>query len=614
MAHEVTGHSEIGVVRSFDEFLASLREDPLLDLLRDGLVVIDAEKRVRFINRHAQELLRIDESEAGGKICYEVVRSEVCNGTCDRCLHQEGERFMENFNVDVVTQAGEIVACCMHTSVIQDPGGKVLGYVEHFREMGQVRDIIEQQSELLKLYSLEKERVQTLINSIGDGVFTLGLDGRFRSISPRLEEMTGLLERDLLGKPLKEILSDPVELNVPGPEELARRVMNGNEIHDQRTAVLTARGEAIPVLLNTLPLKDPANERMGLMGIVRDLNELEGLKRALEDRYSFANIIGTGPRMQEIFELIERVSDTGTNVLIQGESGTGKELVARAFHYHSPRKDHPFIKINCAALPDPLLESELFGYEKGAFTGAHKRKPGKFKLADGGTIFLDEIGETSPAFQAKLLRVVQDLEFEPLGGTAVERVDVRILAATNKDLRKEIASGRFREDLYYRLCVLPIALPPLRDRKEDIPLLIDHFLDKVARKYPARRIEKPVFMPWAVSVLMDHAWPGNIRELENAVERAYVCSTTGRIDVSSLPPEIREKMGGEPLNKTEPSPPPPDPQLQGQGPREGADDLIQKVLTECAGNKTLAAKKLGIGRTTLWRRLQEMEAPEKNPS
>jgi PAS domain S-box-containing protein len=425
--------------------------------------------------------------------------------------------------------------------------------------------------------------------------------------------MTGLLEKDLLGKPLKELLSVPTGNNVPEPDELTQRVMNGNEIHDQRYAVLTARGEAIPVLLNTLPLKDPGNERVGLMGIVRDLKELEGLKRALEDRYSFANIIGTGPHMQEIFELIERVSDTGTNVLIQGESGTGKELVARAFHYHSPRKDHAFIKINCAALPDPLLESELFGYEKGAFTGAYKRKPGKFKLAHGGTIFLDEIGETSPAFQAKLLRVVQDLEFEPLGGTTVERVDVRILAATNKDLRKEIASGRFREDLYYRLCVLPVVLPPLRDRKEDIPLLIDHFLEKVAGKYHNRKIEKPVFTPWAVSVLMDHAWPGNIRELENAVERAYVCSTTGRIEVSSLPPEIRDKMAGVPLKETDPSHPP-NAQPHGQETDDGSVDLIWKVLSECDGNKTLAAKKLGIGRTTLWRRLQENKSQAETPS
>jgi transcriptional regulator with PAS, ATPase and Fis domain len=303
--------------------------------------------------------------------------------------------------------------------------------------------------------------------------------------------------------------------------------------------------------------------------------------------------------MQEIFDLTERLSDTDTSVLIQGESGTGKELVARALHYHSPRKDKPFMKINCAALPDPLLESELFGYEKGAFTGATQRKPGKFKLADGGTLFLDEVAETSAAFQAKLLRVVQDLEFEPLGGTRVEKVDVRILAAANKDLKAEAEAGRFREDLYYRLCVVPIHLPPLRERKEDIPRLIDRCLEKVMKKYPTRSGKKPVFSPQAMAAIMDYDWPGNIRELENAVERSVVCSAGEMIDASILPREVRE-----PAVQTPPS--------REAAPREEPMDWeqaarIRETLSRCEGNKTRAAKMLGMSRTTLWRKLREIE-------
>lgn len=584
-------------IGSFEVFLDKVRSDPLLNLIRDGIVIIDADKRVRLMNHAAEDLLRISESEAAGRACYEIVRTEVCSGMCDQCFREQEARFMENFNVDILTHTGEVIACCMHTAALQDQHGQTVGYIEHFREMGQVRDIINQQSELLKLYANEKEKVQTLINSIEDGVFTVGQDGRIRSMSPRLEELTGWKEKDLLGREVDDLL---VAASGEHPPSVSFwRGEKAREIRDERFELWTEQGTTVPVLLNAVPLKGPGDRQIGLMGMVRDLRELEGLKKELENRYSFANIIGTGARMQELFELIERLSDTTTNVLIQGESGTGKELVARALHYHSPRKDRPFLKINCSALPDPLLESELFGYEKGAFTGATHRKPGKFKLADGGTVFLDEIGDTSPAFQAKLLRVVQDLEFEPLGGTHVEKVDVRLLAATNRDLKAELAAGRFREDLYYRLCVVPVILPPLRERKEDIPLLVSHFLEKVAGKHRPNRGRKPVFSPEAMAFLMDHDWPGNIRELENVVERAVVCSTSDRIDASALPREIRAQAIPSSLPVQARKEPP--------APSPGREEAlrIREVLGECNGNKTLAARKLGISRTTLWRRMRD---------
>jgi|GEM_PF-1114835 len=590
----------LGTVDCLEVFLERLRSDPLVSIIQDGIVVIDKDRNVRLMNRCAQELLRISEAEAIGQPCCDILRSDVCGDKCDHCLHQPGTRFMENFNIDFRTHTGEIIACCMHTAVIYDHQDNPVGYIEHFREMGQVREMIDQQSELLTVYSKEKERIQTLINSIEDGVFTLGSDGRLRSLSPRLEELIGSTERDLLGRSYTEVLasSSAAESSLDlFPEGLQRMP----HLRDERFEILTTGGDSIPVLLNTLPLKSPDGEVIGLMGIVRDLRELECLKRELEDRYSFANIIGTGPRMQEIFDLTERLSDTDTSVMIQGESGTGKELVARALHYHSPRKDKPFTKINCAALPDPLLESELFGYEKGAFTGATQRKPGKFKLADGGTLFLDEVAETSAAFQAKLLRVVQDLEIEPLGGTSVEKVDVRILAATNKDLKAEAEAGRFREDLYYRLCVVPIHLPPLRERKEDIPRLIDHCLEKVMKKYPTRSGKKPVFSPQAMAAVMDYDWPGNIRELENAVERSVVCSAGEMIDTSILPREVRE-----PSLQTSP---PREPVLPSRDEPMDWDQAarIRETLSQCEGNKTRAAKMLGMSRTTLWRKLREME-------
>jgi two-component system response regulator PilR (NtrC family) len=256
------------------------------------------------------------------------------------------------------------------------------------------------------------------------------------------------------------------------------------------------------------------------------------LKRELQDRYTFANIIGRSSRMQAIFSLIERAGRTSSTVLLQGESGTGKELIARALHYASPRAEHRFLSINCGALPENLLESELFGHVRGAFTGAVKQKRGLFQEAGGGTLLLDEIGEMTPAMQVKLLRVLQERTVRKVGGTDEEAVDVRIVAATNQDLEAKIAGGEFREDLYYRINVIPIRLPPLRERVEDIPLLVGHFVEKYSRLIGVPR--KQVTAK-AMRALESHDWPGNVRELENLIERCLALSSGDVIDLGDLP-------------------------------------------------------------------------------
>ena len=268
----------------------------------------------------------------------------------------------------------------------------------------------------------------------------------------------------------------------------------------------------------------------------RLLDENVHLKHELQQRYDFSNLIGTSGPMRQAYEQIAQVARTSTTVLIRGESGTGKELIAHAIHYNSPRKDKPFIKVSCAALPDTLIESELFGYEKGAFTGALARKRGRFEMADGGTLFLDEVGELNQSTQVKLLRVLQEREFERLGGTEPVKVDVRLIAATNRDLEKAIAERQFREDLYYRLDVFSIFVPPLRDRKPDIMLLADHFLAKYARQHKKsiRRISTP-----AIDMLMSYHWPGNVRELENTLERAVLTCDGSVIHAHHLPPTLQ---------------------------------------------------------------------------
>ena len=278
----------------------------------------------------------------------------------------------------------------------------------------------------------------------------------------------------------------------------------------------------------------------------RLMDENTHLLEELKERYDFSNIIGTTGPMRQVYEQIAQVAHTNTTVLIRGESGTGKELIAHAIHYNSPRAQKPFIKVNCAALPDSLIESELFGYEKGAFTGAYSTKKGRFELAESGTLFLDEIGDINPATQVKLLRVLQEKEFERLGGTSTIRVNVRLITATNKDLEKAMAEGKFREDLYYRLNVFAIFVPPLRDRKSDLLLLADHFLQKYAREHKKdiRRISTP-----AIDMLTAYHWPGNVRELENVLERAVLVCDAAVVHGHHLPPTLQTAQASHTITR-----------------------------------------------------------------
>jgi len=361
------------------------------------------------------------------------------------------------------------------------------------------------------------------------------------------------------------------------------------------------------------------------------------LKERLGDRFDFSRIIATSPKMKTLLETLAMVAPSDATVLIMGESGTGKEVVANAIHHNSPRAGEPFIKVACAALPETLLESELFGHEKGAFTGAVARREGRFQLAHRGTIFLDEVGEMSPALQTKLLRVLQEKEFEPLGGTRTVKVDIRVITATNRDLDKEVEEGRFREDLYYRLNVIPIEIPPLRDRRDDVPLLIAHFL---RGKVHPRNGHPFQITRAAMEVLCAHNWPGNVRELENAVERATVLCEEGLIRASDLPHSILDKLGAVPNPAAETAATLPglgaealyplrtgEEEAQAatratatpasaataipQGPvaslktfmRQQEQAYLNRAIQECDGDKERAALLLGISLATLYRKL-----------
>jgi DNA-binding NtrC family response regulator len=318
----------------------------------------------------------------------------------------------------------------------------------------------------------------------------------------------------------------------------------------------------------------------------RERNKNILLSQALEKRYSFGNIIGKNDRMQEIYELISDISNTDSTVLIQGESGTGKELIARAIHFNSSRKNKPFIIANCSAYSQNLLESELFGHERGAFTGAIRRKIGRFELAHGGTVFLDEIGEVSPPTQIMLLRVLQDHRFERVGGEETLEVDVRVIAATNKNLTEEMKKGTFREDLYYRLNVIPIFIPPLRERKDDISFLALHFLEKFSREKGKKIVD---FSPEVMEIFLAHTWPGNVRELENVIEHAVIIGKKDEIYSKDLPQYLLQKpLQGKELATLQ----------------DFEKDLILKTLKETNWNKHKAAQKLKINRSTLYGKMR----------
>ena len=412
------------------------------------------------------------------------------------------------------------------------------------------------------------------------------------------------------------------DLKLPG--------MNGLEFlqsvkrHDARipVIVMTAYGtvetavEAMKAGASDYVLKPFSLEEIKLIvGKELDVNRLReenrSLREALGRRYEFKNIIAHSAKMQEVLGTVDRVAPSNSTVLLGGESGVGKDLIARAIHQHSRRASGPFVKINCTAIPENLLESELFGYEKGAFTGAVNSKPGKFELADKGTIFLDEIGDVPGTIQVKLLRVLQDREFERLGGTKTLKVDVRVVAATNQDLRAALEEGTFREDLYYRLNVVPISIPPLRERKEDIPYLVDHFVERFARDSgkPIRGIT-----PAAQKVLMEFHWPGNVREVENIIERAVALSSGEMLDIGDVrldysPAKPDGADIGPLANSAAGTFPPPGVTLE-----QFEDEIIKEAVRRSNGNKSQAARLLGLSRNALRYRLAKMGVPDEENS
>ncbi len=447
-----------------------------------------------------------------------------------------------------------------------------------------------------------ENQTKIILDSIADGVFTVDSGWKITSFNRAAEKITGIIKDEAIGRYCWEVFRASI---CEQGCSLRQTMETGHPIVNQPVFIVNSKGDRIPISISTAVLQDAKGKMIGGVETFRDLSVVEELRKKLANRHSFLDIISKNQEMQRLFGMLELISESDTTVLIEGESGTGKELFANAIHSLSHRKKGPMITVNCGSLPDTLLESELFGYKAGAFTDAKKDKPGRIALAENGTLFLDEIGDISQLLQVRLLRILQDKIYEPLGGTKSEKANVRIVAATNKNLENLVEKGLFREDLYYRINVVKLVLPPLRKRKEDIPLLVEDFIRKFSN---LRDKEIEGVAPEAMAILMSHDFPGNIRELENIIEYAAVVCQNSLIGIKNLPENLLRASGSKIKMVYEET------GDKAFSIESMEKDFIYEALKKNNWNRTATAAQMGIHPTTLWRKIKRLnlEIPKQD--
>jgi PAS domain S-box-containing protein len=562
----------------------------LVESVSDGMVAISPEGRILYANRSFLERSGDRLEEIVGKHCREVVRESICDAGCPFAEVLDTGISADRFDVEVQGRDGETMSACINFTPLRDASGGVIGVVEVIRDITKLKELKDTLKRTDSMYRRERIKIRTILDNIPSGVYTVDQEMNLLSFNPSLERITGYRSEEVLGKKCMEVFrSDFCDAGCP----LKRSMRTGETLRGIEVNLRAKDGSVVPIASSTALLRDEDGRPIGGICSFRDLRDVHAVPASQGQARDFLGMVSKNHRMHEIFDLIETVADSDANVLIEGESGTGKELVARAIHRLSGRGEKPFLGVNCASLNENLMESELFGHIRGAFTGAVKDRMGRFEMAEGGTLFLDEVSEIGPHLQAKLLRVVQEREYQRVGETRARKADVRILSASNRRLKDLLAGGSFRDDLYYRLNVVSIIPPPLRERKEDIPVLVDYFLD---RSRDHRGGLRRSFSPLAMRVLLEYSWPGNVRELENAVERARICSRGEVIEESALPAEIR-RGGGTTHRGARPA---------GQGPAEPKEETIREALSRSRGNREEAALLLGISRVTLWRRMKRL--------
>lgn len=556
----------------------------------DGIIVIDRDKKIIAFNEAAQRITGFAEKEVIFQDYQLLFQEFQPDSNYVEDALTKGESYA-NLSIDLINSNNQNFNVLVSITPLKPPKKQIVGVVLVFRNTREMASMAQSLREKTLEILNERNRLQAIFNSRIEGTFTIDKEWIITSFNASAERITGFSSEEAVGKHCWEIFQSKVCRNGCHMEctMQEQQAMMNHEL-----LIICKDGRRVPIRVNSAPLFDAGGEHIGGVETFQNITDIKNLTSHLEERYRFENIIGRSKPIQKIYGLIENVCQTDSTVLITGESGTGKELVARAIHLNSERKLGPFMAVNCSAFVETLLESELFGHEKGAFTGAIRSKPGRFELAHKGTLFLDEIGDLSPAVQVKLLRVLESRQFERVGGTKPIHVDVRIITATNKNMEEEVEARRFREDLYYRLNVINIHLPPLRDRMEDLPLLVEHFLEKFRQK-----LQKQIkgISPGSFRLLQKYHWPGNIRSLENALEHAFVLCHEGIIQTEHLPERLWENFDQEEIYHE---------RAAGDDPVKQAEKLhIQNTLAKFDGHRGKAAEALEIDKSTLWRKMKK---------
>ena len=555
----------------------------ILDELNIGAFTVNTARQVSSMNLSAQALIGLKDTEAIGKDCREVFVGVPCLAKCPFRTSREvstDEPVIQIFDEDETAH----FVTRMATQVL-GPDNRIVGCMTILQDHSPIADLIDR-------IHYEERSLKIILDNLDVGIFTIDRGSHLTFFNTEAEKISGYSRRQILGKDCSALFEDEGAREV---SLLKETIADGQSRSSRQGKMITQDGVTIPIRANYMALRNEKGNVIGGLAMFHDMTLVHQLDQAMRDRYTYHDMIGKSPAMQKIFDMINVIAATDATILIEGSTGTGKDLLAKVIHSASRRADKPLVKVNCAAIPDNLLESEMFGYVQGAFTGAERDKPGRFQEADGGSIFLDEIGDLPLPLQAKLLRVLEDKEFYRLGSQHTVKVNVRIISASNRNLGRLVEKQLFREDLYYRLNVFRIELPELRDRRVDLPLLIGHILRRLC---VARNVSSPEISEKVMELLLNYTYPGNVRELENILEHALIICQEDKILPTHLPEYLHIRPAAGPVVPTAVA-------RSGSSSDNKERDKLLATLQRHNWHRKRSARALGMDRTTLWRKMKK---------
>lgn len=541
----------------------------IIDSVADGVFTVDREMHITSFNRAAEILTGIKREDAINRPCHEVFRTSVCDSACPVHEAIKKGKPVTNREVTITNSEDNQVPVSVSASILYDDGGNPIGGVETMRSM---------------------KRIYAIMDSVADGLFTVDEGMHITHFNKAAEEITGVSAADALGKPCYEIFRSEA---CTGACPMVEAIATGQSIQ-REVDIVDRKGRKKLISVSASTLYDAAGNVMGGVETVRDLTPINAIKEEIREKYSFRSLVSRNPAMRRLFDVMEDIAASNATVFLHGESGTGKELFARAIHDLSPRREGPMVIVNCGALPETLLESEIFGVRKGAFTGATENRPGRLEMCNGGTFFLDEIGDLPLPLQVKLLRVLENHEFQPLGARSPIKADVRFITATHRNLEEMVAEGTFRQDLFFRINIVTLHIPPLRDRREDIPLLVDMALQRFNLTYN-KKVRSVA--PEVLKLFLTHSFPGNVRELLNLIEQSVILCRGTEITLDHLPTSFLGQTQEQAQSV----------RRSGKMPTAGE---LQSLLNRYSGNRIEVARELNIDRTTLWRWMKRLGVKE----